>query len=250
MVKSNRFGLIAVATVLSLALAGGVAAAQMVTQFQTVNAQVTQADAVAASHVSNIRIHVQLRQEALKGGNPAAWSLAPGTLDRLLGNSPPQSSPAIVTAPDTPTISFFPGRVTKGPGTVVVSAQSHSVFLNCAGDLCWGNPNPNTFLTNLGLSTFVHVLDQYAGSTANGRYTVGTAVNATFPIYAPANTLSQNDILQIVHASAVATGKLVGYGHIYHVFLPKGVDTCFDPSLGGGCYSPDNFSTFVFCAYH
>jgi hypothetical protein len=37
------------------------------------------------------------------------------------------------------------------------------------------------------------------------------------------------------------------------VFLPKGVDTCFENPLGTAtrtCYSPDNFSTYVFCAYH
>jgi hypothetical protein len=32
------------------------------------------------------------------------------------------------------------------------------------------------------------------------------------------------------------------------VFLPKGVDTCFDQT--SICYSPDNPSTFFFCAYH
>jgi hypothetical protein len=32
------------------------------------------------------------------------------------------------------------------------------------------------------------------------------------------------------------------------VFLPKGVDTCFD--LTSICYSPDNPSSFFFCAYH
>ena len=32
------------------------------------------------------------------------------------------------------------------------------------------------------------------------------------------------------------------------MFLPKGVDTCFD--LTNICYSPDNPPSFVFCAYH
>ena len=44
-----------------------------------------------------------------------------------------------------------------------------------------------------------------------------------------------------------------GLGHIYHVFLPKGVDTCMEPGFGppnGHCYSPDNGNTFFFCAYH
>jgi len=42
--------------------------------------------------------------------------------------------------------------------------------------------------------------------------------------------------------------KTTGTGAIYHVFLPKGVDTCFD--LTSVCYSPDYQSSFVFCAYH
>jgi hypothetical protein len=59
-------------------------------------------------------------------------------------------------------------------------------------------------------------------------------------------TLSDNDILQIVHTAASTLGA--GYHHIYHVFLPKGVDECFVGTTQ--CYSPDNPSTFVFCAYH
>lgn len=105
-------------------------------------------------------------------------------------------------------------------------------------------------MANLGASNFIHLLDQYAGSTANGRYTVGTPVSVAFsPLFS--NTLSQGDILGIVHAAAKALPGQVGYGHIYHVFLPQGYDTCFDPfPFGGGCYSPDNPSTFVFCGYH
>jgi hypothetical protein len=48
-----------------------------------------------------------------------------------------------------------------------------------------------------------------------------------------------------VHAAAKSQGT--GYGHIYHVFLPKGVDHCMDE---GPCYSPDNLGSFAFCAYH
>jgi len=165
-----------------------------------------------------VRIHVLIRPQARLAGIPAAQSLAPGALDLRLGNLAPVAEPSLLSTPETPSVFFFPGHVTKGSGKTVLSAQSHSIFLNCPEDNCWGT-NPNTFLTNLGLSTFVHVLDQYAGSTANGRYSVGIAINASFPVFSPAaNTLSQDDILQIVHASAVAAGKLTGYGHIYHVF--------------------------------
>ncbi len=231
-----------------LASSGPVRAQQRI---QAVEAQVTSADAEAAARATNIRVHVLIRPEAKAAGIPAALTLAPGTLDARLGNMTPVFKPLIATQPETPSLFFFPGNVVKSGGATVLKAQHHSIFVNCPGDLCWGSPNPNTFLFNLDNSALIHVLDQYAGSTASGRYTVGIAINASFPIFSPAaNTLSQDDILQIVHASAVAAGKLTGYGHIYHVFLPKGVDTCFDPSFGGGCYSPDNFSTFVFCGYH
>jgi hypothetical protein len=34
---------------------------------------------------------------------------------------------------------------------------------------------------------------------------------------------------------------------VYHVFLPQGTDMCID---GTTCYSPDDFTRFVFCAFH
>ncbi|MFZ0201952.1 MAG: hypothetical protein WB523_02175 [Candidatus Sulfotelmatobacter sp.] len=81
------------------------------------------------------------------------------------------------------------------------------------------------------------------GLTTDNRYTVGTAGVISYPIL---TALSDNDVLQIVHSAASVLGT--GYTHIYHIFLPKGVDECFVGS--GECYSPDNLSTFFFCAYH
>src|SRR5438477_602493 len=82
-------------------------------------------------------------------------------------------------------------------------------------------------------------------STNNNRYTLGTAFSVTtaiFPGTSGVPTLSENDILGIVHNVALTGGA--GLGHVYHVFLPQGVDTCFDEGL---CYSPDNFATFGMC---
>src|SRR6184192_3572303 len=62
------------------------------------------------------------------------------------------------------------------------------------------------------------------------------------------NVLGQNEILSIVHAAAVKLSVQSGYGNIVHVFLPRGIDTCFD--LTTICYSPDNPPSFYFCAYH
>jgi hypothetical protein len=106
----------------------------------------------------------------------------------------------------------------------------------------WGNVG--TFLTDLGKSDFIHVVDQYAGSTTDNRYTLGTQFLATYPI--PVNhTLHIADILALAHAAASIKGN--GFGHTYHVFLPEGVDMCLTPTE---CYSPDNPPTWVFCAFH
>jgi hypothetical protein len=94
----------------------------------------------------------------------------------------------------------------------------------------------------------IHLVDQYVGSTALGRYTLGTSFSmkeTIFPGTTGVPTLGENDLLAIVHTAAKTGGS--GHGHVYHVFLPSGVDTCFDE---GFCYSPDNPPTWVFCAYH
>jgi hypothetical protein len=135
------------------------------------------------------------------------------------------------------------GKLTFHGGATVASALSHDVYVNCAHPAsCWGEPAE--FLANLGLSTFIHVTDQYIGSFSNMRYLVGAAASMHYAN--PAGTLYDADMLQIVHH--VAKSKGTGYGHMYHVFLPQGTDECF--FAGGPCYSPDNPSTFVFCAYH
>ena len=113
------------------------------------------------------------------------------------------------------------------------------MYVNCAAS-CWGTPS--TFLQNLGKSEFIHITDQYVGSTTNNRYNVGTAtvINSQLP-----HVLSATNIATLVHTAASAHGS--GYDHIYHVFLAPGVDVCLSTNV---CYSPDNSSKFAFCAYH
>ena len=146
------------------------------------------------------------------------------------------------SAPSSSSGGFFPADLTRGQGPLVKRAIFHDIDFDCA-ESCWGKPS--AFLNDLGNSTFIHVVDRYVGATANGRYTVGANVSASAPLFT--NTLGQNDILAIVHAAAAKLGK-TGYGHIYHLFLPNGVDTCFDQT--NICYSPDNPSSFAFCGYH
>jgi len=142
-------------------------------------------------------------------------------------------------------VGFFPADLSNpGNGPVLISAQSHSLYvdLNCAAGQCPGNPDG--FLADLGASATIHLVDQYVGASAPNRYTVGPPLAISYPLVT--NTLRENDIQAIVHRGALALGA--GGGHIYHVFLPPGVDTCVGQPPA--CYSPDNLSTFVFCAYH
>ena len=178
------------------------------TEPQIVQGRVTQSDVDAAAHVSNMHIHVMPSPLVKSATPPIAFPiLSPVALNQILGNRPQRnSSPLIQSVPDTFTLGFFPDDMARRGGAVILSAQYHVVFVNCPGNLCWGNPTPTTFLTVLGTSNFVHVLDQYAGSTANNRYTLGTSVTVTYsPLFS--NTLSQGDILSIVHASAKVLGE-------------------------------------------
>ena len=144
---------------------------------------------------------------------------------------------------------FYPADVSN-PANVpgVLTTMHHPIYVDALPSH-WGNVGK--FLTDLGKSDFIHVLDQYIGSSANNRYTLGTSFIAPdYPI--PANhTLLIGDIFNLVYAGASIKGN--GFGHIYHVFLPKGVDMClypFGPTGPPQCYSPDNPNTFYFCAFH
>lgn len=142
----------------------------------------------------------------------------------------------------------YPGDLQFHGGAVIDSAQSHAIYLRpngvCPIATCWGNPEG--FLRDLGRSELIHTVDQYVGLRGDHRYTVG---QRKFINFKPKKTpLTDVDVLSYVHTVASKTGQ-TGYGHIYHVFLPPGTNECFDSSFSV-CYSPDNFDTFFFCAYH
>jgi hypothetical protein len=149
---------------------------------------------------------------------------------------------ATVASPASP--YFYPADLKKSTGATLAKTTHHALYVDYAGTVAanWGNPEG--FLKDLNLSTFVHLLDQYTGSTAANRYPVGGNASISYGFYG--NVLYEHEIYAIVHAGAVKYGA--GSGNLYHVFLPKGVDTCFD--LSASCYSPDNNSTWAFCAYH
>lgn len=119
-------------------------------------------------------------------------------------------------------------------GPTVSRESAYDLYVNC-GAGCWGAPG--TFLTNLASTNFVHLLDQYTGSTANGRYTYAGGLGEN---YNTSGTLQDQDIYNIVYAAASQHGT--GYGHVYNVFLASGVRQC--SQAAGGCYAQQ------YCAYH
>ena len=207
--------------------------------------QITAADRAAAAAVSVVHRHsLTTKTEAgvlLKHREFAASSA------RLAGFSRAFSEGSRVEGNDQ---LRFPGDVTNFlGGSTVAFAESHPIFLTspdgttCPANTCWGDPN--TFLNAFGRSGLSHVTDQYVGESAHDRYTLGDQFVLSFT---PSSTpLIDADIQALVHAAAL--GGEAGLGHVFHVFLPPGQDECMDPQLTF-CYSPDNPSTFAFCAYH
>jgi hypothetical protein len=199
---------------------------------------VTEFDAKAASTVTHVRYHVT--PAAVPGAKALANTLnkrEPLTQEEFAA----QIAKKTVPTPTGPVL--YPGDLVSSKGKVVTAAQSHAIYVNCTPvSTCWGNPEG--FLTDLGKSSFIHLTDQYVGSTANNRYTVGKNAAVSYSHFG--NTMYPEDLFAIVHAVAKTDGT--GYGHIYHIFLPKGTDTCFDQS--SSCYSPDNPGAWAFCAYH
>ncbi len=153
-------------------------------------------------------------------------------------------------------------------GPVLGSAVSHDLWVNCQANCRQAEGFfPGVFLDDLNRDQFITLTYQYrtgpgivTGSPI-GSYTkgVGADVNATYASPQPGSTnpyYGQLSIWLAVLNAAGGPGAPTalgggGLGHIYHVFLPKNVDTCMDRTgQPGSCYSPDNGSTFVFCAYH
>ena len=146
----------------------------------------------------------------------------------------------------------YPGDLQYHGGPVVTYATHHSLFVNpttaCPPNSCWGDPIG--FLNDFGRSDMIHVTDQYVGAHQDNRYIGGA--NYYFPSYTPSagagKPFTDLDLAIAAYSVAAATGGF-GLNNIYHLFLVPGQDTCFDDTFTA-CYSPDNNSTFYFCAYH
>jgi hypothetical protein len=206
--------------------------------------KVTAADHAAVSKaISTHRRAMGVNSGVFGGKKAEAEPLSDGQL-RALAAANPTSEGGVTSGPR------YMGDLHYFGGPTLTSTQQHSIYLfptsGCPSvAACWGNPD--RFLRDLGRSRFMHITDQYTGLSSNGRYGVGNSYRAG--ISAPlAQPYTDADMLAVVHAAALASGQS-GYGHMYNVHLPPGVDECFDASFNV-CYSPDNFNTWYFCAYH
>ena len=193
------------------------------------------ADYAAAAAARNVRIH------ATPANTPRG---------RAAGGSELFGSPKVTNAAPDSGGPRFPADLIFNGGNVVTSMKQVAIYLSpegkCTIAACWGNPEG--FLNDLAKSDFIHVTDQYVGSSANDRYTV--AETDVIINYKPTGKpLIDAQVLGLVHAVAAALATPDGYSDEFHVFLPPGQDECFaDPFTT--CYSPDKPKTFVFCAYH
>jgi hypothetical protein len=129
----------------------------------------------------------------------------------------------------------------------VKGGTNRNIYVNCtAGPAsCWGTGalTPATFLRDFNLSSMIGIANQYLGEDATDKFSIQElSTTTTFAN----NTASLNDVFSILFAASNFT-KASGYNNVYHVFLPRGTDMCMTATA---CYSPDNPSTFAFCAFH
>lgn len=139
----------------------------------------------------------------------------------------------------------YPADLVRKHGPIMKAVASFNVYVNCksAGETCWGDPEG--FQKSLKGSRFAALLTQYTASPPSA-YAFGGSISVKYRTYT--KLFYRDDLLAVVHAALVKNGRKAGYSNIYHVFLPKGSDTCFDRTRS--CYSPDHPRTFYFCAYH
>jgi hypothetical protein len=195
------------------------------------------------------------RQRVAGGpGIKSVLTLAGGAGEVAETISPPNGAAARGQDVDSP--PTYPGDLQYFGGPTLARAQFHDIYVLLPGQTTetvpvpstWGDPED--FLRDLGNSDFIHVVDQYVGSTDDGRYTLGDSVIVHFdpgPERVPTQMLD-SDAASIAHAVAAYLG-VGGANQLFHVFLPPGTDICYDPPYVG-CYSPDNPSTWTVCAYH
>jgi hypothetical protein len=189
---------------------------------------------------------------------PAAHQAASASVNRMVRTFPtverrdPPASDRVGAA-----IVNSPFDLTHHGGAVMRNGTSWNVYVNCSDGAaaCWGTAGltPAIFLRDLAGSRMIHVADQYLSSAPTSGFPVNfgaalfTASELSTTMSFAGNIASLDDVLSIVYAAYAHNGGAGGYTNIYHIFLPAGTDMCISP---GECYSPDNWSTFHFCAFH
>ena len=173
------------------------------------------------------------------------YGVAPKSADRRPAGSGGRAPRSVLDDPSD--VAYYGGSVLGGTVSHLIYVSTN--YQNC-GTSCWGSPAQ--FLTDLGASNFISYLDQYIGLTSPNRYTKGTSATVSTFVVTPSPAqnpvISQTDIMGIIIVAAQALGTPFNYGHVYHVMIPPGTDTCVD--LTGHCYSPDSRNSFYFCGYH
>lgn len=187
----------------------------------------------------------------------AKQKLAPINAKGARGAAVAKSDPALTSnsapGPKTAVPSgthFYPADLVNYGGPTSTSATFYNIYVNIggAGDIApnWGNPNG--FLYDLGKSSFIHLTDQYTGNNALTQpYGIAGIQYILEDSYTGIAT--DSDIQQWAYDLAQVSGGGPGLNNIYHFYFTQGTDVCFD-STDTVCYSPDNPSSWYFCAYH
>ena len=184
-------------------------------------------------------LNVQLTDMVTPVASYYASTPAIGAVQLAADERPPD--PPAKSVPLLPP-GFFPTYVSNpNNAPTLAAAQHHPVYVNQPPSH-WGDPE--ALLRDLGKSEIIHVVDQYTGRRGDHRYTLGASYELDYTIPAD-HTIRMADLAAMVHAAASAGGA--GYGQLYHVFLPEGVDACVRASV---CYTPDIPATFTACAWH
>jgi hypothetical protein len=140
----------------------------------------------------------------------------------------------------------------KKPCPVMSRVTSYNIYVSldgkkCTTESCWGHPEE--FLKGLTGSPLAKLLTQYTGGTAAGiKFGKSTSVTHTAFYGGYSNTFYNVDLFKVLLDGITNLKVAPDATKEFHIFLPPGVDTCFDQT--GICYSPDNLSAFAFCAYH
>ena len=177
-----------VAVACSLFLAGSMKISRLAAQDEPAtrqesveSLQITANDEIAAEDVAGHHVHLHpLRTSAASRGRYEDTEVRRGNPRQEFSNGEsPSSNSALSTVPGVPAPGFYPADISNpGHGRVLTTTQSNNVYVNCAAS-CWGTPS--NFLARLATSNFIHVTDQYVGSTGSNRYTAWFGVRARLP---------------------------------------------------------------------